>query len=391
MVSYGTQLITGALTPYPDQLPADVYGLTPGAALTSLLGSVAGRDLARVDVVILGDSITEGEGAPSWAATLVQNANRAVRAAYPTTANGSKGGQGFIPVFSTGETSFTWPWTLVSGAPGTLDLGPVRGCLFTSAACSVSYTAPAGTTSVQVMYYDGSPGTNGTFSLSKNGGAATNFSNGMTSVDKLTTSVTMTSGDVLTVAWVSGTIAVDGLIHYSGDETSGITFHDAGHYGWDAGPGAAGWTQPETFALNWAQVYANGFPTVPACIIIYLGANDANSYTPAQFQTNLGTLIALIRAQTGLASVPVWLVAGYADQATPLSPAGWAPYTAAVRNVAAATSFSHVTDLSFRYPAVAFQGGAYYFNAGVGALGGHPSALGHRLIGEILAAGMRIS
>lgn len=378
---------------YPDLLPALEHGLTGSSGLTGLYTAIANRDTGRCDIVCIGDSITEGEGALTFAEIWVEQANRAMREAYPTVANGSKGGLGFVPVFTTGETSYTWPWTLVSGTPGTLDLGPVRECLFTSAACSVSWTAPAGTTSVKVMYYDGSSGTAGTFSVSKNGGAATNFSNGMTGVDKLTSSITMTGGDVLTVAWVSGTIAIDGLVHFAGDEASGITFHEAGHYGWDAGTTSTGWTQPETFGLNWAQVYAGGFPTVPACIMIFLGANDANTYTAAQYQANITALIALIRAQTGLANVPIWLVASYTNSGTPVDPGGWPAYVAALRAIATVTPFSHVTDLSYRFPSQGsnFNGGALYFNAGSGPLGGHPSVAGHALIGEIIAAGAQIA
>lgn len=382
----------GALTPYPDQGPALTYGLTAGSALTALYARIAARNTGRCDIVCIGDSITEGEGAATFAGIWVQQANRAVRGAYPTTAGGAAGGLGFIPVFTTGETSFTWPWTLVSGTPGTLDLGPVRGCLFNSAAFAVSYTAPAATTSVKIMTYDGSAGTAGTIAYNVNGGANTNIVNGMTAVDKLSASIPLTAGQVLNVTWVSGTVALDGLIHFSGDETSGVTFHECGHYGWDAGATSTGWNQPEQFGLNWAQVYAGGFPTLPACVIIYLGANDANTYTPAQFQANLGTLVTLIRAQAGMAAVPVWFIAGYADQTTPLDPSGgWADYVTAIRNAAAAVPYSHVTDVSYRYPPVAYAGGAYYFNNGVGALGGHPSALGHQLLGEIVAAGARIA
>lgn len=376
------------LPAYADQLAAVEYGTALADNLTSLMAAIANRDNARVDIPVIGDSVTEGEGATEFGNIWVQQANRAIRAAYPTAANGSAGGLGFIPLLSSGETSYTWPVTLASGSDSTFapfDLGPVRYTAHAFGATSWTWTAPAGTTSVQLMYYDAAE--DGSFTYQVNSDDAVTVSNESGSVDLLTGSITMTDSDVLTVTWVSGDVYVDGIMHYAGDEDSGITFHDCGHFGWCAGTEVNGWNQPETYSLNWAQCYT-AFPGL-AAIAVMLGINDADAgdgdRTGPEFASDLAGLIATVQESAGaLASVPFLLIAEYQPDISVADPAGWSAYVTADRNVAASQASARVCDLAYRLPAN--NGSAPYW-----ADAYHPTDLGHALIGEIVAAGLRIA
>jgi lysophospholipase L1-like esterase len=375
------------LAQYPDQRPAQDYAVQSAATgMTELYAAVANRNAARVDIPVIGDSITEGQGATAFSSRWATQANRAVRAAYPTTANGAAGGLGFIPAAATGETSFTWPLTLASGAPGGFLLGPVRNAAQMTAASSYTFVAPAGSSSIRILYFDAPVA--GTFSWKVNAGAATNISNTSTSTDLLSASIPLTVGQTLTIAWVSGTVFVEGITHYAADESSGITLHGCGHFGWCSGTESDGWNQANESGFPWAPVLASCFPNL-AAVGIMLGVNDANpangNRTAAQYQADMQGLISTIRgAATALATIPLLLITEYQPGITVTDPAGWPAYAAALRTVAAADGNSRVTDLSYRMPAN--NGSAPYW-----ADTFHPTNLGHAIIGEIAAAGLRIT
>jgi lysophospholipase L1-like esterase len=379
------------ITQYADQDPALQAGLTGTTGITALTAALANRDAARVDIPVIGDSITEGQGATTWAGTWIQQANRAIRAAYPTTANLATGGQGFIPLVKTGETTYTWPVTVASGTNpadySPVDLGPVRYCQQLYGTCSFTWTAPAGTTSVKIMYYDTAQA--GTFTWKINAGGTTTITNAGTAADILSAGITITSGQVLTVAWASGNVYIDGIVHYAGDETSGVTFSECGHFGWNSSATPpSGWNAPETFSLNWAQCYG---AFSPSALGIMLGINDANTgnLTAAQFQAALGAFIATLRGESALASLPVLLFIPYQPEETFQDSAGWPAYAQAIRGAAAVAVNTHVIDLNYRLPTVAsaFGGGTY---GSLYADAFHPSNLGHALVGEIAAAGVRV-
>ena len=379
--------------PYPDQEPALAHALTGTTGITSLLAAIANRNNARVDIPVIGDSFTEGMGATAFTSRYIAQLNRAIRAYYPTTVNGSSGGLGFIPIQVSQpnpESTYTWPVTQTAGSVTSCDLGPIRNATLAWDTATFTWTAPTGTTSVQIMYYDGPAGT---FTWQIDSGSTTTITQTNTAVDLLTSSIPITGGQVLTIAYASGAaIVIDGLLHFAGDESAGITFHGCGHGGFNSGAGTSGWNLPETIGgLNWAQCY-NLFS--PAAVAIMLGGNDARSSpspvgTPvsaAQFQANMLALIALLRAQTGLASVPLLLFTQYEINATFVS-GSWAPYVQAIRNVQAATPNSVIIDFNYRMPPVVsnFDNGAFYYD------NFHPSNLGHALMGEIIAAGLRVA
>lgn len=379
---------------YPDQAPALEHALTGVTGITAFHAAVAARNITRLDVAVIGDSMTQGQGATSYGAIWVQQLNRAFRSAFPTVANGASGGLGFIPIqnaldSSTGNgvNTFTWPVTS-TGTPGTADLGPVRYCTDTTSAAAWTWTAPAGTTSVRVMYYD--VGSGGSFTWKVGSGSTTTVTGTATSTDLLTSSITISGGQVLTLAWVSGTVALDGIVHYAGDEASGVTFHACGHYGWNiSATSPDGWNQPESFTLDWLQAYG-AFPDLGA-IIICLGANDQGAWTGPQFQANYQAFTADLRIEARLGTnIPIIPVIQYACGITPADPGGWPAYARAIRGAATATGITRVVDVNYRMPPVSsgFMGGELWLN---GDSVGHPSNIGHALFGEIVAAGLAIA
>lgn len=377
---------------YPDQVPALVHGLTAASPLVPLLAAIANRDAARVDIAVIGDSITEGQGATAFDLACNAQANRAIRSRYPTKANGSGGGLGFIPLAATGESTFTWPVSLASGTANMyLDFGPVRLAPdFATTDAVWTFTAPAGTTGVRICYFDTDGG--GGFTWQVDAGAVTTVNNGGTLADIATAVIPLTAGQVLKVSAIAaGSPLVTGIIHYAGDESSGVTLHECGHFGYCAGTESNGWNAPESVGHNWAQCYGNLFPDL-AAIAISLGSNDADktngNRTAAQFQADLEGLIATLRAAGSphMATVPVLIIPQYPQAVAWADPGGWPAYVAAMRNVAATDGNAAViADLTYRMPADTGAASPYYYD------GAHPSDLGHALIGEIVAAGVRIA
>jgi lysophospholipase L1-like esterase len=239
------------------------------------------------------------------------------------------------------------------------------------------------------MYFDvGSGG--GSFTWKIGTGSTTTVTGAQTGVDVLTSSIPVSGGQVLTIAWASGIVALDGIVHYAGDEASGARFHACGHYGWNiSATSPDGWFQPETFTLDWLQAFG-AFPDLGA-IIICLGANDQGAWTGPQFEANYLAGVAAIRAEGRLpAGIPVIPVIQYACGITPVDPGGWPAYARAIRGAAAATANTSVIDVNYRMPPVSsgFESGELWLN---GDTVGHPSNIGHALFGEIVAAGLAIA
>jgi lysophospholipase L1-like esterase len=259
-------------------------------ALVPWMSGLANRHYARCNVVCLGDSITEGQGANTadrrWLARLRDN----LRTRFQTTGL-SGGGRGFLGAANSGEVSFTWPATITGSPAVASTLGPKSQFLQLNASGqSVSYALTGD--SADIMWTQVPFG--GTFSWAVDGGAATNVStNGGGIVDGRLTHISLGSSGAhtLTLTWVSGSSNIDGVIEFNGDYTSGIQVHDAGHYGWQTS--------------NWTSVTANGAagPAAaiaalsPSVIIISLGVNDQfGGVLPQTYATNLATIISQLRA-----------------------------------------------------------------------------------------------
>lgn len=260
-------------------------------ALIPWMSGLANRHYARCNVVCLGDSITEGQGADTverrWIARLRDN----LRSQFQTSGL-SNGGRGFLGASNSGQVSFSWPAT-ITGSPATgATLGPKSQFLQLNASGqSVSYILTGD--SADIMWTQVPFG--GTFSWAVDGGSATNIStNGGSIADGRLTHISLGAAGqhTLTLTWVSGNSNIDGVTEFNGDYSLGIQVHDAAHYGWQTS--------------NWASVTANGAagPAAaiaalsPSLIIISLGFNDQfANVTPQTFAANITTIISQLRTQ----------------------------------------------------------------------------------------------
>lgn len=354
-------------------------------AMLAWTSALANRHYERCNVVCIGDSITEGQGATQadrrWIARLRDN----LRTKFQTTGI-SGGGRGFVGAVGTGEVSFTWPTTVAGSPTIASSLGPKSQFLQLNASGqSVTYSLNGD--AADIMWTQVPFG--GTFSWQVDGGATTNVSTNGGSIDdgKLTHINLGASGaHTLTIAWVSGNANIDGIIEFNGDYASGIQVHDAGHYGWQTS--------------DWITVLANGANSPaaainaldPAATIIMLGVNDQYSgVSPATYQTNLTQIISLLRALATppYSSVILVMVPPRTGQAGYAYP--WSQYVDAAWSVAAADtggvgSSSLVTVLDFTLgPRMLDADSDIYGNWPGGDLV-HPSDKGHSTIADHIAA-----
>lgn len=350
-------------------------------ALLPLSAGLANRHYARCNIVCLGDSISEGQGATNvdrrWIARLRDN----LRNRYQTTSL-SGGGRGFLGAASSGEISFVWPATITGSPAQATTLGPKGQFVqLNGAGQTIVYNLVGD--SADIMWTQVPFG--GTFSYSIDGGSAVNVStNGGGIVDGMLTHINLgaNSAHTLTLAWVSGSANIDGVVEYSSDYTRGLQVHDAAHYGWQT--------------TNWVSVTAGGTASParaisqlsPAAIIITLGVNDQFAgVPPATVQTNLTTIISQLRAATTAPypAVILNMLPPRINQSSYTYP--WSQYVAAAWNIAANDTggpggSSIVTVMDFTL-------GPRMLGADTDVYGGwpvgdevHPSDKGHSLIAD---------
>jgi lysophospholipase L1-like esterase len=359
-------------------------------ALTPLFAGLAGRLSARCNIVCLGDSITEGQGAAGPPSSGFENRWLArlrdlLRSRYPTQGL-TGGGRGFIGAASTGEWSFGWPAT----ASQQLGTGPGSGPkakFLQLAGTGQSITFSLVGDAADIMWTQVPFG--GTFSWAVDGRPATKVSTngGATADGKLTHIALGARGShKLVLSWVSGQSNIDGVIEYNGDYSSGIQVHDAGHYGAQSSTwvsalngGAAGGCAAAIAAL------------APSAVIITLGVNDQYvGVDPATFQSHLQTIIGDLEAR--LASpYPTFLLnmlPPRVGQSTFTYP--WSQYIAAAQNISAAdtsgpggTSVVAVMDFTAAPSMPGADTDVYNFWQPGDRV--HPSDKGHQRIADCLA------
>jgi lysophospholipase L1-like esterase len=354
-------------------------------ALLPWFNGLANRHYARCNVVCVGDSISEGQGATQidrrWIARLRDN----LRTQHQTTGV-TGGGRGFLGVTGSGQVSFTWPTTINGSPTPATTLGPKGQFLqLTASGQSIVYNLVGD--SADIMWTQVPFG--GTFSWSVDGGGATNIStNGGAIVDGMVTHISLGSAGAhtLTLAWVSGSSNVDGVVEYNGDYTAGIQVHDAAHYGWQTS--------------NWVSVTSSSTASPakaiaalsPSLLLITLGVNDQFAgVTPATFQANLTTIISQLRAAASAPypAVVINMLPERTGQSGYTYP--WSQYIGAARAVASAdtggpASSSIVTVMDFTL-------GPRMLGADTDVYGGwpggdlvHPSDKGHSLLADTMVS-----
>jgi lysophospholipase L1-like esterase len=366
--------------------PATQWAFTrPYQALTPLAAALGNRQFARCDIVVIGDSITEGEHVTAFDNRYLGRMRDMLRARFPTPGLAG-GGRGFLGVAATGESSFTWPSVITGSPQGAATLGP-KSEFVNLATAAQTVTWPLNGDSADIMWCQVPYG--GGFSWQVDGGpVSTVATNGPAVADGQITHVSLgpAGPHTLKVAWASGaTASVTGVVEYDGDYASGIAVHDAGHYGWETG--------------SWASVLASGTagPAAaiaalsPAAILITLGTNDQDAgVTPAAYAANLQQIITSLKAVL-TPPYPAFVLPALpprTGQSTYAYP--WEQYVAWDWAIAASdtsgpggTSLVGVMDFTMGPRIPGADTDAYGFWEPGDKV--HPSNLGHQALGDMLA------
>lgn len=371
---------SGTLTPtFFQQL-----GGAHSARLQGWFASAARRQTARSSIVIMGDSVTAGQGATAFGNSYAQLLPAQLRARFPTPGTAG-GGRGFLPpvIPPTNPTTFTPPYIALAGATvaqlaaGALaGFGPNLVTYDLSVQGGVTLTYTLNGDSADIIWAS-NPG-NGTFNWKVDAGATTPVpTNAAFNVGNVTHVALGAAGaHTLTIAFVSGApVYVTGVVEYNGDFASGVQVHGLGYYG----STSAFWTPAGAPGQAAALV-----PLAPGLIILELGLNDlAAGITPAQSQANLAATIAGCRAALPSPAPPFLLLPTYnAASDGPTTPAQWAQYVNGMYAAAAADTLGRtdVLDLSLRMPST---GAAVTWSLYAGD-GIHPLNAGHQMIADAL-------
>jgi lysophospholipase L1-like esterase len=269
--------------------------LSPQVSLESFFRKLANASSSVVNVMYLGDSISEGQGSVSNATLTgrwIQRFNDELRrVAQPA---GVPGGRGYVPAYYD-INSTTYPAATVGFArSGTITLDAVKGLGRRAAQLGASgtLTITVTCTSFDVVFRRDTGGNSGVFSVVVDSGSATNID---------TTSSPYTHGGykqrftpsargrhTIVITQVSGAPIVEGIMIYDGDESSGIHLWDCAKSGYTA----------NSFAAN-ATVWESMYAALPDLVVCALGTNDfRTNRTPAQFSTSINSIITSIRSQT---------------------------------------------------------------------------------------------
>lgn len=254
---------------------------TPLEAWTSALQNSNTR---TATMVVIGDSLAEGQGASTRANRWVDLIQPQFRSDWPAPDVGGVGYlASFFGIYGPDSTWF-YPCTYTgttsqdpTGGGGS-DLTPGRREVSMSAGAKATFSLTG--TAVDIYWVNGF----GSFTYAVDGGSTTSVSTASgTSGDISKTRVTLgASGSHSLVITATSTIRFAGVMVYNGDENVGIRVIDASRTGYHAydmtGMGEA-----------WAQI-------APDLALIELGYNDeGDGRTAAQIKSDLQTIISDIR------------------------------------------------------------------------------------------------
>jgi hypothetical protein len=206
------------------------------AALRPFHAALGARNWAPVDVLMIGDSFTEGRGATLTARSLTVRVTAALRQTLQPS--GIAGGFGYLSAWSGssatagGGTITDYPVAL-AGAPDTTDgtYGVSRRNIFLSSGQSATFTITG--TGFDIFWVQG-PAL-GTFTYAVDGGSTTTVTStgGAAPTSGHRTQVTGLSAGSHTVVLtrLTGVNVIEGLMVYNGDEAAGIRVWNAGRGG----------------------------------------------------------------------------------------------------------------------------------------------------------------
>lgn len=333
-----------------------------------------------VDVLVIGDSISEGTG-PTLIEKRWQSRFRDdLRLRYGIVA----GGRGYVPTnYGVTPAASDELWVPSGGAIDanslTKGLGK-RNYRLNATGHKVTLNVPVGHTDVDVLI-SVNPSETSWFKPIVDGvtGANVNAQAANTSGFERDTVFNVASGldpattHTVAIEWGVGNVWVSGAMLYKGDKTSGVRLWDGARHG-----------QASAFFTGLTEQWWNTVNTIqPDLAVIAVGRNDWSSgVAVATYMANVQTIISGIRSQTtndpSIVLLPVY---GTAASGTPVAP--WQDYVNALVEIAAADAGEvSVLDAYARMGTIT--------DAASNALGitasdyVHPSNLGSQMIADAL-------
>jgi lysophospholipase L1-like esterase len=351
----------------PDDVGRDKLKAVNADKLRPFYAALADRAASPLDVLFIGDSISEGEGSGTITSRWISRFIASMRAQFQP--QGIAGGRGYIP---------SW-YAQASPAPATAGFTPSGsgvaqattyglGRRSVSLSTGGTLTITVNCTSFDVVYPKQTSG--GVFSVAIDGGAPVNVDTtaaGALGGQKQRFTPTLRGPHQIVISYVSGTPMVEGIMVYDGDENLGVRLWDGAHYGYTSS------------AFSSLGLWAEGMKAFTAdLVVLALGTNDhGTNVAPATYKTNMQTIIATIRAQAS--GVPIVLV-GMFERAGAFT-YQWSAYLTALREIAAADSSIVMVDLTRRM-AKGSTTDPYGFITSDGV---HPSAKGHQIMADFIS------
>lgn len=292
----------------------------------------------RCDIVALGDSIMEGQGAAAVSDRWISKVESDLRRQWMTGA----GGPGYVPaVYAAGPDSSKFPaWTYNPSTAANLPQGP--GYKAWKLNQNTTATITRRCTSFKLFFYRLA---SDTVTITIDGGAPTSWTIPVVAgtPQQVWTSPALTSGDhTIVVTCTSTGTSFCGGAFFDGDETAGVTMWDSSH----SGATMKLYAQTYTDWSNWLTHMSADL------LMMGCGTNDCQTatggYSSAEYKGYAQNLIDMARAK--IPSLPVLFIPPYKPISTVTTIEPWANYIAKLHELADENPHCAVFDMGLRIP-----------------------------------------
>lgn len=363
-------------------LKLDARGTPAGGPLRKWFASLSGQTVAPAQIVVIGDSISEGSGASDILHRWVTQLQAALRSA--TASSGAE--FPFIPAFPASGTN--WPiaragsvlanasWGLGWRTAVLQDATASLTVTFTGTRCKVMYVKTGSTGAMSLVIDSGTPVVVNTNSSAGGGSNAAVWDSGALSPGSHTLTITRDASSS-----AGQHPYIQGVLTYNGDEAAGVRVLDASH---------SGYSSVSATASTRAQMAATALAAAggASLAVIAYGTNDVPGPTlPATFRANIEALIASLRTTAGFTG-SIILLGMY--KGSVLDDTVFAGFGAQMAAIAATDPDVTYLDLRTLMPDVPTP---YSDPAGLGLFADdfHPGSPGHGWIASVVQAQVALS
>lgn len=334
-------------------------GSSPDPLLANWTAAYNARAASPARIAVVGDSISEGQGASA-------KTNRWMDLLQDSLRAGAVGGVGYVPaLYKVFGPDSTWGQWRTSSAGGVNDatngyatLG-YKGYQFDAAGTALwSFTG----TDIDIWWVRGGQ----TFNYQIDGGAAVPVDTAGEYSTAMRTQISGLSAGAHTLRITAvGICLIGGFQVYNGDRTKGVQMIDS--------------TQTGGTLSQFVSGADRFFPALslaaPDLVILELGGNDAATRQPADVYNDLFYFVGQLQAFPKVPSV--LMVAPYGSTTAPLAQP-WAQYVTAMGQVATAKNVGFL-DLSAQMPIADTSGTGFYSTDGM-----HPNNSGHVKVASLV-------